>query len=243
MKSTPITVVGLSVLMGFALVTTAAQEAPAKKRKRSMSDAFWTVSAAATAVPGESAFIPGFGSSLRFESNAWVIDGAAQISFEPDIGDHQSTLYVVTLGLGVMRFLDPGGDASFYLGGGLGWGARAVPTDAPAVGAPGYQEYSGAGLESKLSVGYELFRTGDVRLFSQLDVGIPFYILKERNDPKLTLYRPSTTLLFGLAFDPPEICRAAGARCDKDAECCSGACSRRSLKALLSLKSKECQTK
>jgi hypothetical protein len=65
-------------------------------------------------------------------------------------------------------YLDPTADRSFYIGGGLSWGARS------ATVCDG--KYSGSGLQAEIVGGYELLRMSNLRIFIQADATLPLYM-------------------------------------------------------------------
>ena len=71
----------------------------------------------------------------------------------------------------------PLGNASAYLGGGVSWGVGASVSDAG-------DGYAGTGLQGQVVAGYELARASTIRVFAQVDVGLPFYRQSSGDDKR-----------------------------------------------------------
>lgn len=94
-------------------------------------------------------------------------------------------------GIGIYYIPGEEKDASAYFGGGLGFGAGGAPFGA------------GAGFTPRLSAGYMALRSTSIRVFGQLDVSLPTWMLQSfRNDN--TAWSPAIGINLGIAFKPPE---------------------------------------
>jgi hypothetical protein len=74
------------------------------------------------------------------------------------------------LKLAFLRFTAPLADRSPYFGGGLSLTSANLNND--------NKSWSGSGLQGELTVGYELGRASNIRVFVQADTGLPFYHVK-----------------------------------------------------------------
>jgi hypothetical protein len=74
------------------------------------------------------------------------------------------------LKLEALHFMSPLSDRSFYAGGGLSWSTANINN--------ANTTWSGSGLASVLTAGYELERASTLRMFMQIDAGLPFYKLR-----------------------------------------------------------------
>jgi hypothetical protein len=111
---------------------------------------------------------PAFGLGWRHELDAIAIDiSAFNLIFATDNDDKGVAGSWVQLC--ALWFAQPLGNNSAYLGGGLSWGAGFASHDGI--------EYGGTGLQGQVVAGYELARASTIRLFGQVDLGLPFYRL------------------------------------------------------------------
>jgi hypothetical protein len=76
-----------------------------------------------------------------------------------------------------LYFLNSKANASGYVGAGLSWGGIDVGgSSVPAYGSSTYtSNWHGSGLQSELTVGYEVPRASTLRVFVQADAVLPFY--------------------------------------------------------------------
>jgi opacity protein-like surface antigen len=124
---------------------------------------------------GESAIVgpdlqngPGAGFGYRMELDRVGIDAAA--SFAMSDVPHKATRGIEGswLKLTAQYYFDPEADRTFYLGGGLSWGARTASMC--------NQRYTGSGLQAEIVGGYELLRSSTLRVFIQADATLPLYL-------------------------------------------------------------------
>jgi hypothetical protein len=73
------------------------------------------------------------------------------------------------LKLQVLHFISPLSDRTFYAGGGLSWNTANI--------SHANTTWSGSGLAGVLTTGYEVGRASTLRVFMQIDAGLPFYKL------------------------------------------------------------------
>ena len=74
------------------------------------------------------------------------------------------------LKLQVLHFVSPLSDRSFYTGGGFSWSTANISNSNTT--------WSGSGLAGVLTTGYEVGRASTLRMFMQIDAGLPFYKLR-----------------------------------------------------------------
>lgn len=105
---------------------------------------------------------PAFGFGRRWELDRFALD-VSFLEFSAIDSDNFMAEYV---GISALHFLAPQANHSGYLGLGLGLGSQTF--------AQGSIEGNGF-LHGKVVAGYELFRASTLRLFTQVDVKLPFY--------------------------------------------------------------------
>jgi hypothetical protein len=106
-----------------------------------------------------------------------------------------------------LYFLKPAGDASMYVGGGLGQGG----TEFSNYNVSSSTSWHGSGLQGRLTAGYEVSRAGTRdRLFVQADAVLPFYrtrgetVIFSRTARRVTTkrrYTPSLSISVGIGFN------------------------------------------
>jgi hypothetical protein len=74
------------------------------------------------------------------------------------------------LKLQALHFFSPLSDRAFYAGGGLSWSTANISNSNTT--------WSGSGLAAVLTTGYEVGRASTLRMFMQIDAGLPFYELR-----------------------------------------------------------------
>jgi hypothetical protein len=74
------------------------------------------------------------------------------------------------LKLQVLHFISPLSDRTFYTGGGLSWSTANISNTNTT--------WSGSGLGGVLTTGYEVGRASTLRMFMQIDAGLPLYKLR-----------------------------------------------------------------
>jgi hypothetical protein len=110
---------------------------------------------------------PAFGMGYRMELDRVGIDAAASFS-TTDITRKDKGFEGSWLKLTAQYYFAPTSDRSFYLGGGLSWGARSAMLCNHRI--------SGSGLQAEVVGGYELLRSSTLRIFVQADATLPFYM-------------------------------------------------------------------
>ena len=113
---------------------------------------------------------PVFGFGWRFELDQVAIELAGDMIEAADSSSRNAG-FTGDIRIGVMYYQDPIANASFYYGGGLGYGASAIDVNG--------MDFGGAGLEANVSVGYETLRASTIRLFGELTATLPFYSASE----------------------------------------------------------------
>jgi len=92
---------------------------------------------------------------------------------------------------GVLYYFDGDAAQSLYAGGAVGYSFSTREVGSGEEDSP-----VRSGAHGTATVGYELLRQSTIRLFPQLDVGVPFYTVR---DQRIV----SSTLTLNLAFRPP----------------------------------------
>ena len=135
---------------------------------------------------------PVFGAGWRFELDQIGIELAGDILAATD----HSYGFNGDIRIGVVYYQDPIANASFYYGGGIGYGASGV--------SDGSMDFAGAGLEGHVSVGYETLRASTIRLFGELTATLPFYTATEvdfnSTGSGTRHWLPSLGLSFGIGW-------------------------------------------
>jgi hypothetical protein len=155
---------------------------------------------------------PAFGFGYRYELDNFAID-LSFLDMMVDSGNSDSSANVgVTatwIRLQGLYFLNPLGNGSTYLGGGLGWGAAAASRASSTAGSTDttLTAYSGSGLEGQITAGYEFLRASTIRIFAQADLTLPFYTAKSSTLSLTTsatttdsIYLPTVTLSLGIGW-------------------------------------------
>jgi hypothetical protein len=104
--------------------------------------------------------------------------------------------------LGADYFFDPYANSSAYVGAGLSLGNHSIPDQNGA--------YENAGLQGKVTMGYEMFRASTIRLIAHLDATLPMYRLSRTVTDAITgledqqhVYSPTMQLSLGLGWGRP----------------------------------------
>jgi hypothetical protein len=143
---------------------------------------------------------PSFGFGWRHELDRLAID-ASFLNFTLTQKDNSSQNFSGSLlKLMGLYYFDPFANSSLYAGTGLSWGASSVVSDS--------REYDNSGLHGELSLGYEMLRASNIRIFAQLDASLPFYLAHAAGDlngdlqptPSASLYTPTFALSIGLGW-------------------------------------------
>ncbi len=147
----------------------------------------------------------------RGKFNAWGLDafahldiGSQERAVSKNIpGGHVDYLGAGGVGLHFMRYLDPDGMTSMYLGG----GATFNLTLFDAIRAPQYRATDprstlvASGLDADLFVGYEFLRASALHFFTQAELNAPIYTVHADAGPStVNTYMPGGQLLIGMMF-------------------------------------------
>lgn len=153
-----------------------------------------------TVLGGASHGGPAMGFGVRRELDSFAID----VSFFNLQSQSRSGNYYESgasgswLKLEALRYADRTANATMYYGGGLSWGGVSASKDD--------RHFSGSGLQGELTVGYEMLRASNIRMFMQTDVVLPFYsataVTYRLRAPTITerRYTPSATVSLGLGW-------------------------------------------
>jgi hypothetical protein len=122
--------------------------------------------------------VPSFGFGWRMEVDSFGLD----VSFlnvqatDSGYGSSGGASAVSLVKLQGLRFLEPTGNASTYLGGGLSWGATTLRAGSAGYGTDSYtSDWHGSGLQGELTIGYEFARASTLRVFVEGTGLLPFY--------------------------------------------------------------------
>jgi hypothetical protein len=118
---------------------------------------------------------PGVGLGYRIELDRFGVDASANLGVTDVARKTEKGIEGSWLKLTAQYYFDPTADRSFYVGGGLSWGARS----ATVCG----QRYAGSGLQAELVGGYELYRSSTMRIFVQADATLPLYMADHQGGP------------------------------------------------------------
>ncbi len=128
------------------------------------------------AIAGQPRRAPAIGFGFRGERGDVALDVSVfnyVVSFDP-YDDTTDMLVGSRLKLTALHFTSPDQDRSAYVGAGLSWGGASMGRG----GEPRTtyaSSWHGNGLQVELTTGYELGRSGDMRLFIQGDASIPLF--------------------------------------------------------------------
>jgi hypothetical protein len=102
--------------------------------------------------------------------------------------------------IGFDYFFDPSANNTFYIGAGLSLGSHAIPG-----GTRG--EFTGGGLQTKGTLGYEMFRASTIRMLIQIEATAPLFQLSRTYFDETTAvqskdhtYAPNLLLSLGLGW-------------------------------------------
>jgi len=143
---------------------------------------------------------PVFGFGYRAELDSFALDVSFFNEQLPsyDTGAGTSTgMSGSFIRLEGLHFVRPRANASAYFGGGVSWGV----TSGPSTSTPNaYSSWHGSGLQGELTVGYEMPRATDLRVFVQADATLPFY--KTHGETFTYAQGRSTTVVAGRRYNP-----------------------------------------
>jgi hypothetical protein len=149
---------------------------------------------------------PAFGFGWRRELDRLAIDASFLNLTLTQRNDSYRNFSGSLIKLMALYYFDPVANSSFYVGPGLSWGGSSVFAHA--------REYSNSGLHGEVSLGYEMLRASNIRLFTQLDASLPFYLAHAPNgasDQQApssdAIYTPTFALSVGLGWDRSDTVR------------------------------------
>lgn len=142
---------------------------------------------------------PAFGFGRRWElDNIGINLGFLNFIMYQD-GDELSGASAGWIELGADYFFDAYANSSAYVGAGLSLGNHSIPDPDGA--------YENAGLQGKVTLGYEMFRASTIRLIAHLDATLPMYRLSRTVIDPITfaedrqhVYSPTLQLSLGLGW-------------------------------------------
>lgn len=163
---------------------------------------------------------PAFGFGRRWELDRFAIDLSFLNFILYQDSDEIAGTSVGWIELGGDYFFAPYANHTLYLGAGLSFSSHAIPGDgdgggvgsSPDQGSYMYDvdsHYEGAGLQGKLTVGFEMFRASTIRMLINADAALPMYRVKHTSYLSLggtetelvdRVYAPTLTLSLGLGW-------------------------------------------
>ena len=143
---------------------------------------------------------PTFGFGYRAELDTFGLDVSffnEQLPSYNGVGSSSRGTAGSFIKLEGLYFARPRANASAYFGGGVSWGAASGPYSSTSAS---YSSWHGSGLQGELSVGYEMPRATDLRVFAQADATLPFY----RTHGETIAYSAAhaTTVATGSRYNP-----------------------------------------
>jgi hypothetical protein len=119
---------------------------------------------------------PAIGFGFRGEGERYGLD-VSVFNYVVNLDPYETSDEVLVgsrLKLSALRFLSPGQSGSVYLGGGVSWGVASL-SRRDEQRQTYASSWHGDGLQVELTTGYEIGRTGDMRLFVQGDASLPLF--------------------------------------------------------------------
>jgi hypothetical protein len=114
---------------------------------------------------------PAIGFGYRYELDAIGVDlSFINFMFASDRSSGGGGVAGSWIKLMGLYFVNPMANASMYLGGGISWGLTSLDGNGLS--------YTGNGLQLEASVGFEMLRASNIRLFVQADGTAPVYLVK-----------------------------------------------------------------
>ncbi|MGH9254935.1 MAG: hypothetical protein ACRD3C_10240 [Vicinamibacterales bacterium] len=146
--------------------------------RRVHTDSLWYARLGYGSLFGNHAYAtPALGFGYRAELDSFAIDVSFlnfQFSGTNSSSSPGGTAQTV-LKLSGLYFLRPTANRSAYVGGGLSFGHQSFGGSFNPTTGYYTSAWDGSGLQSELTVGYELARATSVRIFVQADAVLPFY--------------------------------------------------------------------
>ncbi len=134
---------------------------------------------------------PTFGMGWRYELDRVAVEVSGYLLVATDQVAREDAGLTGSFMLGVLYFFAPTADMTLYAGGGIGYGVTGLTKD--------NREYADHGMQGQAIVGYEMFRSSTIRLFTQVDAALPIYMTGEIDGPD-NLYTPSLSLSLGIGW-------------------------------------------
>jgi hypothetical protein len=175
-------------------------ETQAAEPQRVVADAIWYAKLGYGATPalGFNAG-PSFGFGRRWELDRVGIDLSFLnfLLYQNSEGIEGTSVGWVELG--VDYFFSPLANNTPFIGAGLSLGSHSLPND------DGGGDYTGGGLQGKVTLGYELFRASTIRLLIEADARLPLHRLSnEVSDGNIAsrdhVYAPTFVLSLGIGW-------------------------------------------
>ncbi len=165
-------------MTGFNVVDRTNVTASQTTARRVHTDSLWYARLGHGSLFGNDAYsTPALGFGYRAELDSFAIDVSflnvqfgTRNSSSSSSGSAESLLK-----LSGLYFLSPTANRSLYLGGGLSYGHQSFGGSYNATTGYYTSAWDGSGLQSELTVGYELARATSFRMFVQADAVLPFY--------------------------------------------------------------------
>lgn len=140
--------------------------------QRVAADAIWYAKLGYGATPANDLYGgPAFGFGRRWELDRVGIDLSFLNFLLYQTSNGIDGTSVGWVELGVDYFFSPYANNTLFMGAGLSLGSHALPSE------DGGDEYTGGGLQGKVTLGYELFRASTIRLLIEADARLPFHRL------------------------------------------------------------------
>jgi len=175
--------------------------------RRVHSDSLWYARLGYGSVFGDRAYgTPALGFGYRAELDSFAID-VSFLNFQVRTSTYASSGASAgsLLKLSGLYFLNPRANLTGYFGGGLSYGRSNFGGGNYRTIGNYSTDWGGSGLQSELTVGYELARATSLRLFVQADAVLPFYKVTSETFSRSGFitttdrrYAPSLVLSIGL---------------------------------------------
>jgi hypothetical protein len=170
------------------------------QRRRVAADAIWYTKLGYGSTSGDGFHGgPAFGFGRRWELDRIGINLSFLNFILYQDADEFDGTSVGWIELGADYFVDPYASSSAYFGAGLSIGTHSIPSDRG--------HYENAGLQGKVSAGYEFFRASNIRLLLHGEATLPMFRASRTTSDPVTLietedhiYAPTFQLCLGLGW-------------------------------------------